>query len=1182
MLRTRLLALFVLVCGAMAVRAQNADSAIVARARGLHYMSQQHYSQAYIAFKYYLDNIPEEECYTETHTEIMKKLHQANKHMKVQAADCYESARKAQQRGESRKADSLFQVYLDMCVTQEMRLTHATSTALQSLAMTRQRQGQMDECLQLLDSAIAIRRVATDTRKVNVAETLNLKAAVLYQMGRFDEALAMGTEAAEVYRNYYGKKDPNYASTLSNLSKYYISRNAPGDRQRALKLGEESLNILPKKSEAYSQVLIDLVLNYSITGDLVKAQKYSVKAMNAMKKMDQNSLNYAANLSNWAIRLAKSNNYTLATQYAYRAIGIFKANNATEGLNYAKLLTATAAFEKHVERYPEAIALWEQAVPIYERIEGKGGSNYLDCMSEISAAHARMGNNERAATINEELQTTASEKARQGDKSYARSLVKRASLAASDGNYPQAIAHSLQALSIFRFRQDVADEASVLKSLSDYLRHSGRLDEAIDTCQLSIRIYEGLKGYEEDYALALNSLTICYCEKKQYSEALATSRRAAAMYEQAGRTETSLYAKVLTTQAFCEDQDGNQQQAINLSLRADSIQRRILGDIHPDNVMPTFNIANYYLRMGKTDLAQQYLHRALRMQMQHVRSNFTHRTTRGRELYWGTKNYIFRSVPHMACLMENNDSAMVDAYDAQLFTKGILLNSEVDFRNLLAQTASPELQEKYAELESIHKEVEQTWREKPKDTDKAIQRLNQRASRLEREIVRGCKEFGDFTEAMNIRYRQVADVLGPEDAAIEFFDVNTPDGRAHWALVARHDWAAPHLVSVCSDNDFRRLTNGEHEITDILGDSIGIEAVFNDARVGQLIWGKLVSQLQGVKNVWFSPSGLFYQWGIEYLPYEGRSISDLYALHRVSSTKLLVQNVAERPITLAAVFGGLDYNADAAALRAANDSLDVVPDIDYLAAFNDDEAEDMAMADTRAVDCFLREGRGSVDPLPGTKVEADSIGACLMMREIDTEMYLKARGTEEAFKRLSGRGVSLLHVATHGFAYSEAAVRRDQNAISYLGVSGDEAMQADNSLCYSGLLLSGANNVLSGKPLPAGMENGILTAREIAKLDFRNLDLAVLSACQTGLGELKEDGVFGLQRGFKKAGAHTLLMSLWSVNDKATQLMMTNFYTALASGQSRREAFHSAQQSLRSDPEYSSPFYWASFVMLDD
>jgi CHAT domain-containing protein len=114
------------------------------------------------------------------------------------------------------------------------------------------------------------------------------------------------------------------------------------------------------------------------------------------------------------------------------------------------------------------------------------------------------------------------------------------------------------------------------------------------------------------------------------------------------------------------------------------------------------------------------------------------------------------------------------------------------------------------------------------------------------------------------------------------------------------------------------------------------------------------------------------------------------------------------------------------------------------------------------------------------------------------------------------------------------------------------------------------------------MENAVLTAREIALMDLRGLELVVLSACQTGRGLLRDDGVFGLQRGFKKAGAHTLLMSLWSVDDQATMMMMTAFYKELANGASRHEAFRAAQHTLREDPRFSRPVYWASFIMLDD
>ena len=153
----------------------------------------------------------------------------------------------------------------------------------------------------------------------------------------------------------------------------------------------------------------------------------------------------------------------------------------------------------------------------------------------------------------------------------------------------------------------------------------------------------------------------------------------------------------------------------------------------------------------------------------------------------------------------------------------------------------------------------------------------------------------------------------------------------------------------------------------------------------------------------------------------------------------------------------------------------------------------------------------------------------------------------------------------------------------------------------SGLMFAGAKNTFNGVEIPAGVDDGVLTAQEISQLDLRGLDLLVLSACQTGLGEIKGDGVFGLQRGFKKAGAQTIIMSLWNVSDKATKDMMTQFYTALTSGKSKREAFIQAQQYVKdhdsyygydsymdsngqkvtSDKARAKRPHWAAFILLD-
>ena len=133
----------------------------------------------------------------------------------------------------------------------------------------------------------------------------------------------------------------------------------------------------------------------------------------------------------------------------------------------------------------------------------------------------------------------------------------------------------------------------------------------------------------------------------------------------------------------------------------------------------------------------------------------------------------------------------------------------------------------------------------------------------------------------------------------------------------------------------------------------------------------------------------------------------------------------------------------------------------------------------------------------------------------------------------------------------------------------------------SGLLFSGANLGLKGESLPNDVEDGVLTALELSNMNLGNIDIVVMSACESGLGETSGEGVFGLQRGFKLAGAKALLMSLWKVDDTATQLLMKEFYRNYLSGRSKQESLKLAQQSLRNSPEYSAPDYWAGFILLD-
>lgn len=158
-----------------------------------------------------------------------------------------------------------------------------------------------------------------------------------------------------------------------------------------------------------------------------------------------------------------------------------------------------------------------------------------------------------------------------------------------------------------------------------------------------------------------------------------------------------------------------------------------------------------------------------------------------------------------------------------------------------------------------------------------------------------------------------------------------------------------------------------------------------------------------------------------------------------------------------------------------------------------------------------------------------------------------------------------------------------KNNFSFVLSEDDNLHPEDISLTRSFIVMSGGNQLIQRDSIPLDSEDGIVTAEEISHMDLHETNLVVLSACQTGLGDVSNEGVYGLQRGFKKAGANTLLMSLDKVDDEATRTLMVEFYRNLMSGKTKRQSLQDAQQYLRKfdNGKYDNPKYWASFIMLD-
>jgi CHAT domain-containing protein len=293
-------------------------------------------------------------------------------------------------------------------------------------------------------------------------------------------------------------------------------------------------------------------------------------------------------------------------------------------------------------------------------------------------------------------------------------------------------------------------------------------------------------------------------------------------------------------------------------------------------------------------------------------------------------------------------------------------------------------------------------------------------------------------------------------------------------------------------------------------------------------WSKIEPEVSGSKTVYFSPDGAYNKLNINTLKTpSGDYLINKYDVVLLGNSKDLVR------------------------LKSRKGQTKLVQA--FLVGFPDYETDKFAS-------------------LPGTKKEIEAISKLLAASGCKVTQHLQKNATEENIKEASGNG--LVHIATHGFFAPEKEIRDG----SVFGIHSENA--SNNPLLRSGLIMANVNDLNSetGADL-SDIENGVLTAYEAMNLNFTGTSLVILSACETGLGEVKSgEGVYGLQRAFLVAGAETLIMSLWKVDDEATQQLMTNFYTNWIASGNKQSAFKQAQLQLMA--KFPEPYFWGAFVMV--
>lgn len=392
-------------------------------------------------------------------------------------------------------------------------------------------------------------------------------------------------------------------------------------------------------------------------------------------------------------------------------------------------------------------------------------------------------------------------------------------------------------------------------------------------------------------------------------------------------------------------------------------------------------------------------------------------------------------------------------------------------------------------------------------------------------------------------FSDVRSHLSPTDIAIEYYaapSLDLTDSYSYRAAILCSDFNEPVIVDLCSNT--------------LLKDILLNDDLYSGDRAYHVIVSPVEKYLNGKAVVYFAMDGLLNLCNLPaLLTPRGTRLGQEYVFKQLTSTRELLSVSDTTQFESIALFGGIDYDQKDRDGGSPQGSL---------------------LVNSATQNSVLRSfNRNDFSPLPFSKREIDDISKQAKDRGLSVYYFSAGEGSENAFKGLSGRKISILHIATHGFYYS----KNQSKEISYLNVINEN----DDPMNRCGLLLAGSKNTwLRGNKTPSG-EDGILFGDEIAKLDFTDVDLIVLSACKSALGDINSEGVTGLRQAFKRAGAKSILITLNNIDDKATAYFMSLFYNHLFETGNKYDSFDFAINGMKSSKDYSDPSYWAHFVLID-
>lgn len=831
-------------------------------------------------------------------------------------------------------------------------------------------------------------------------------------------------------------------------------------------------------------------------------------------------------------------------------------------------------------KYKFAENAFGKAKKLYEKKEQTTEESYTKLMGTISLLYHTTGRFNEAEQYTAKMLTLSEAKYGKTHIAYAAALNNRAMLLKDLGKYTRAERLINQATVIISSQSEgkkstpyaimLNNKAILFQTIGRYKKSEKLLNEAINVAGKSMRegstlyqrflvnqalLFQDMKRYNEaeaiyqkamkrkqrqwkkghpDYAHTLNNLAALYVEMGKTDKVEELLNQAKKIYQRKFGKQHPGYASTVSNLGNFYRSQGKYSQAEPLLKEALVVRESLLSNQHPAYAKSQEDMAILNWRTGKIQQAAILYREVLKRSDIFIQKYFPAMSEAEKEKYWNKLRPTY--LRFYAFATENyakSPRLLKDMFNYHVATKAILLSNAHKIRNRILKSNDSQLIEEYKYWLDVKEVLAKLYTYSNTDLEEQginLDSLEQAVNGMEKELSNRSRDFSGGIDDKPVRFTDIAKSLTANEAVVEFIHLYQFKGKftdtvRYAALIVTPKATTPKMVL---------LKNGNHLETRYLKYYRNtIKSKRKDRYSYKQYWSKIDPLLAGKSTIYVSPDGVYNQINLNTLKKtDGKYLVDEKSFVLLTNSKDLIKLKKRKPVARnrqAVLVGFPDYG-----------------------------------------------GVGRIPALPGTKKEVVAIEGLLKKAGYVTKKLMEKNASEEGIKKISEQQPKILHIATHGFFLKDEQLHGDK----LFGVEINKAKE--NPLLRSGLMLANSEKTMNGTLNNRENQtnnNGILTAFEAMNMPLDKTELVVLSACETGLGDVKAgEGVYGLQRAFQVAGAKALIMSLWKVSDDATQKLMRLFYQNWLQMGNKIKAFKKAQLQLKT--EFKDPYFWGAFVLI--